>query len=147
MMSLRRCGCDGSELPERARRKPDCVSSGIKERLPLARPSSDRMILRRSPAFPARVWLGGYNLLVGHRALCCTLTGRVSGRGDKALLRADVPGRCAEAAVIASAAKQSSFHHKAGLLRRLAPSANASRLSQAMTECVIGDDREPQTVA
>src|SRR4051794_8362619 len=51
MMSLRRCCCDGSEVlaPDA---KPDCVSSGIKERLPLARPSSDRMILRRSPHFP-----------------------------------------------------------------------------------------------
>ena len=50
-MSLRRSCCGGSELPERARRRPDCVSSGIKERLPLARPSSDRMMLRRSPHF------------------------------------------------------------------------------------------------
>src|SRR3954452_3593234 len=39
--------------------------------------------------------------------------------------------------VIASAAKQSSFEQQAGLLRRLAPSANASRLSQAMTEHVV----------
>jgi hypothetical protein len=39
-------------------------------------------------------------------------------------------------AVIANAAKQSSLNHKAGLLRRFAPSANASRLSQAMTEYV-----------
>src|SRR3954447_15303927 len=80
MMSLRRCCCDGSEVlaPDA---KPDCVSSGIKERLPLARPSSDRMILRRSPAFPERVWLGGYNLLVRHRALRCTLAGRVRWGG------------------------------------------------------------------
>src|SRR4051794_14020838 len=34
------------------------------------------------------------------------------------------------------------LNHKAGLLRRLAPSANASRLSQAMTECVITGCRE-----
>src|SRR3954447_16544864 len=87
MMSLRRCCCDGSELPERARRKPDCVSSGIKERLPLARPSSDRMILRRSPHFPRVCGWGDTTLVrcrLGHRR-------RAPGEATK-LLRADVPG-------------------------------------------------------
>src|SRR3954451_12436338 len=85
MMSLRRCCCDGSEVltPDA---KPDCVSSGIKERLPLARPSSDRMILRRSPHF-TRVCGWGDTTLVD-----VDLARRRTRARRRRLLRADVPG-------------------------------------------------------
>src|SRR3954453_19269372 len=85
MMSLRGGCCDGSEVlaPDA---KPDCVSSGIKERLPLARPSSDRMILRRSPHFP-RVCGWGDTTLVR-----CRLGYRLARARRRRLLRADVPG-------------------------------------------------------
>src|SRR3981189_1617233 len=53
MMSLRRSVLTdqnrGSAFQTTPDAKPDCVSSGIKERLPLAGPSSDRRILPQSP--------------------------------------------------------------------------------------------------
>src|SRR4051812_42116591 len=46
---------------------------------------------------------------------------------------------CADSAVLRAQRSNPASNDKAGLLPRLAPSANASRLSQAMTDCVIAD--------
>src|SRR3954469_12126345 len=73
------------------------------------------------------------------KVFCLVLEARYfCGQGWTGVLR-NSPAR-----VIASAAKQSSFERhgglrQAGLLRRFAPSANASRLSQAMTDALTSE--------